>query len=96
MDGVLEQALEDSVLKLGPSYLLFVDPTWDGTFGSPPFGRFEIDQNGRLQSVYPDFWNRFPAVAARSGQTIDAARAAIEAEIASAQTPEGTVPAAAP
>jgi len=95
-DGVVKQSTEDPLLKLGPAYLLFLGPTGDGTLSGAPFGRFEIDQNGRLQSVYPSVWGQLPAVAALSGQTIDTAMLAIRAALAAAQTPPATVPTSPP
>jgi hypothetical protein len=78
LDGILREAEDDPVMKLGPSYLLFLGPAGNGTYGSAPFGRFEVESDERLLKVSALHWTDEPTVAALDGRTLSDAKAAIQ------------------
>jgi hypothetical protein len=71
VDGVLEEASEDPIMRLDTPYLLFLRLQEDGNYSGPPFARFEIDEGGSVTSVNYPTWGALPAVAAISGNEID-------------------------
>jgi hypothetical protein len=89
-DGVEYYAEGDPVYRMGTTYLLFLgpaDPTDPATlFESAPFGKFLLDDAGRLTPVDP-IWASLPAVAELTGVTLEEANSLVAAASSSAPAP---------
>lgn len=76
----LYQDPQDPVMRLGATYLLFLDGS-SGTYAAPPFGRFEASADGGLRGVNAEAWGYFPIVQQLEGRTVAEATVIISAAV---------------
>jgi hypothetical protein len=87
LDGILRESEADPAIRIGPTYLLFLDFGADGAYAGSPFARFELDSSGLLHNVDPLYWSDLPAVRALEGMPLSQAVDAVEAVISDAPSP---------
>ncbi len=77
-DGAYTVVLEqDELIRPGWTYIFFATWKENGTLTAPPFGRFAIGQDGKVDA--PGVWQRLPAAQELAGLQMAAAVAEIEA-----------------
>jgi hypothetical protein len=76
-DGAYTVVLErDERIRPGQTYIFFATQKENGTLTAPPFGRFVIGQDGKVDA--PDAWQELPASQELSGMDMAEAAAVIE------------------
>lgn len=86
-EGVAYEYMGDPLIEVGATYLLFVSEwdisiphPWGVTFSSPPFGRFQLDADGRAQAI-DSSCGKPGATAAIEGLTVDEVAAKVAAAL---------------
>ncbi len=82
VDGTAYEMEGDPVIEVGKTYLMSLGEPRPGLFTNTPYDRFELDTNGRLQTVNSE-WDWVPRVAALNGLSMDAAAVKIREAVAS-------------